>query len=152
MACDQNKLIGNSGKLPWNIPEDWEYFLKTTHGGVLIMGRRCYLDFEEYAKHRHVIGLSRNPNYHFPHADKASSLIESLKIAKKTRKIIWICGGKSIYQEALPLADRLYLTEINAEFTGDVYLPAWEMHFKKELSNRFLKTNTYELSFRILTK
>ena len=65
VACDKNNLIGRNGKLPWNIKEDWEYFLKETHDGVLIMGRKCYLEFEEQAKKRKVIALSRNPNMKF---------------------------------------------------------------------------------------
>ena len=58
VACDRNRLIGSKGRLPWQIEEDWEHFLQTTHGGTLIMGRRCYEDFTEYAKLRTVVVLS----------------------------------------------------------------------------------------------
>ena len=72
VACDRNNLIGKNGKLPWNINEDWEYFLDKTKDGALIMGRHCYLDFEQQAKTRTVIALSRNPEYNFPNAIKAA--------------------------------------------------------------------------------
>ena len=152
VACDRNNLIGHNGKLPWIIPEDWKYFLNTTKDGVLIMGRKCYFDFEEYAREREVIGLSQNPDFDFPYARKAHSLEESLSIAKKIGKEIWICGGQRIYEEALPLADRLYLTEINAEFKGDVYLPDWTKHFTKEISKRVLNTDRFKLTFRVFGK
>jgi dihydrofolate reductase len=154
VACDRNNLIGKNGKLPWDIREDWDYFLKTTYNGILIMGRHCYNEFEEHAKKREVIALSRNPDQHFPYAHKASSLAESLQIAKNLgdNRTIWICGGNNIYKEALPLADRLYLTEIDAEYSGDIYLPTWDKHFTKEISSQTLQTSTTELTFRILSK
>lgn len=151
-ACDRNSLIGRNGKLPWNIKEDWEYFLKETHDGVLVMGRYCYLEFEEHAKKRKVIALSRNPNIEFAHAQKAKSLNESLSLANKLNRIVWICGGRAIYKEALPLADRLYLTEIDAEFCGDVYLPPWQNYFKKEISRKSIKTTSFDLTFRVFSK
>ena len=153
VACDQNKLIGKNGKLPWDIREDWDYFLKTTKNGILIMGRHCYDEFEDHAKNREIIALSRNADHIFPHANKASNLAESLKKAGKfSGKTIWICGGRRIYEEALPLADRLYLTEINAEYSGDIYFPQWEQYFTKEISRKSLQTDAAELTFRIFSK
>lgn len=152
VACDRNNLIGKNGKLPWEIREDWDYFLETTRDGVLIMGRLCYYEFEKYAKERSVIALSRNPEITFRYARKANSLAESLSIAKKLNQTVWICGGQAIYEEALPLADYLYLTEINAEFSGDVYLPPWEKHFNREISQKTVLTESFELTFRILSK
>jgi dihydrofolate reductase len=153
VACDQNKLIGKNGKLPWDIKEDWDYFLKTTQKGILIMGRHCYDEFEDHAKNRDVIALSRNSDHTFPYAHKASNLAESLKMAGDfSGKTIWICGGRGIYEEALPLADRMYLTEINAEYSGNIYFPAWEKHFRKEVFSESLQTDSVELTFRILSK
>jgi dihydrofolate reductase len=152
VACDRNNLIGKKGKLPWEIREDWDYFLETTRDGVLIMGRLCYYEFEKHAKECSVIALSRDPDITFPYARKANSLAKSLSIAKKLNKTAWICGGQAIYEEALPLADYLYLTEINAEFTGDVYLPPWEKYFIREISRKTVFAESFELTFRILSK
>jgi len=152
VACDRNNLIGKNGKLPWNINEDWEYFLDKTKDGALIMGRHCYLDFEEQAKTRTVIALSRDPEYNFPNAIKAGSLKEALEKANLMGKTAWICGGKEIYAEALPLADRIYLTEIDKEYAGDVYLPKWESYFPNQLSSKTVYTNSANLTFRVLSK
>ncbi len=152
VACDRNNLIGKNGKLPWEIREDWDYFLETTRKGILIMGRLCYCEFEKHAKERSVIALSRNPSITFPHARKAGSLGEALSIAKQLNQTAWICGGQAIYEEALPLANYLYLTEINAEFSGDVHLPPWEEYFSREISQKLVFTDTFELTFRILGK
>lgn len=152
VACDRNNLIGRNGTLPWEIIEDWEYFLKQTKDGVLIMGRKCYLDFENHAKMYKVIALSRNPKQNFPFAYKASSLNEALIKAKELKKVVWICGGHSIYQETLPIADRLYLTEIDNEFIGNVYMPDWTPYFTKEISRSIINTKSQRLTFRILSK
>ena len=152
VACDKNNLIGKNGTLPWKIKEDWDYFLEKINDGVLIMGRKCYLDFQEQAKSRTVIALSRNPDVNFKYADKAGSLSEALKMAKSYQKEIWICGGCSIYEEAFPIADRLYLTEIDAEYEGDVFLPEWKSFFQNEITHKTINTRSNKLTFRVLTK
>ena len=101
---------------------------------------------------RKVIALSRNPNMKFAHAEKAKSLSEALSLANKLNRTVWICGGRAIYKEALPLADHLYLTEIDAEFCGDVYLPPWQNYFKKEVTRKSLETPSCKLTFRVLSK
>ena len=152
VACDRNNLIGKNGRLPWKIKEDWEYFLDQTSNGALIMGRHCYLDFEQSAKDRTVIALSRNPEYKFKNAIKANSLIDALEKAREMGKTAWICGGKEIYKEAMPIAQKLYITEIDHEYKGDVYLPDWKPFFKNEISKKIVKTDSVRLTFRILSK
>ena len=151
-ACAHKRVIGNQGKLPWSIREDWEYFLETTRDGILIMGRRCYEEFESFASEREVIALSRNPDRSFELAQKSQSLSSAIETCKKKAKTAWVCGGYEIYKEALPLADKLYLTLINAPFPGDVFFPPWENLFTRELSKRQLNTKEHELTFLILEK
>ena len=86
------------------------------------------------------------------YADKAGSLSEALKMAKSYQKKIWICGGCSIYEEAFPIADRLYLTEIDAEYDGDVFLPEWKSFFQNEITHKTINTMKNKLTFRVLTK
>lgn len=152
VACDRNRLIGSKGRLPWQIEEDWEHFLQTTHGGTLIMGRRCYEDFTEYAKLRTVVVLSRKPEASFEHAESAGSLEEGIRKASKTAKDIWICGGAAIYEEAMSCAEELYLTEIDAEFSGDVYFPDWQSSFTRIIDQRVVWSGSYKLTFSILKK
>ena len=85
-ACAHNRVMGAGGSLPWKIKADWDYFLDTTKDGVLIMGRRCYEDFTEYARTRQVVALSRDPEIVFPHACKASNLPDGIKLAQTMDK------------------------------------------------------------------
>ena len=80
VACDQNKLIGKNGKLPWKIEKDWNYFLNTTENGVLIMGRICYEDFKFYAKSRDVIVLSNSYHGEFENAKRCGSCLRQSKL------------------------------------------------------------------------
>ena len=65
---------------------------------------------------------------------------------------IWICGGQAIYEEAMPLADRLYLTLIDAEYEGDVFFPAWEDQFPNELSRHEIVVNGMPVAFHLLAR
>ena len=151
-ACGHDRVIGNKGKLPWTIEEDWKYFLDTTKDGILVMGRRCYDEFERFASNREVIALSRNPDQAFARAKKSNSLSDAIESCREAGKTAWICGGRKIYEEAMPLADRLYLTLIDAPFEGDVFFPPWEETFRHELSSKQIQTEEYDLTFRILGK
>ncbi|MEC7394415.1 MAG: dihydrofolate reductase [Verrucomicrobiota bacterium] len=152
VACGTNRVIGREGRLPWKIQADWDYFLDTTQNGILIMGRKCFEDFLPYAKSREVMALSRDPTVDFPHAKKASSLKQALEITRNSGKTTWICGGEKIYQEAMPLADHLYLTAIDAAFDGDVHFPPWEKFFTRELSRKSVICGSRKLEFLILGK
>ena len=151
VACSRNRVIGKDGKLPWRIREDWEYFLEQTKQGTLIMGRRCYNEMGKHLLDREVIALSRNPEQSFQHARKAGSLPDALEMAAGGGEV-WICGGQAIYEEAMPLAERLYLTFIDAEYEGDVFFPAWEDQFPHELSHREISTGTGRLTFFALAR
>jgi dihydrofolate reductase len=65
---------------------------------------------------------------------------------------VWICGGRIVYEEAMPLADRLYLTLIDSEFEGDVFFPEWEHLFTRELSRRESESSGYHLTYLTLAK
>lgn len=152
VACDRNKLIGHKGKLPWKIEKDWNYFLNKTKDGILIMGRVCFEDFESYAASREVIVLSKAHSGSFKNAHRCYSLIEALRLARKSKKEIWICGGKKVYQEAMPIADRLYITLIDSNFEGDVFFPDWQETFPREISCIESQENKIKLKFLILSK
>ena len=152
VACGNNRVIGRDGRLPWDIEADWKYFLETTKNGILIMGRKCFEDFQPFAQSREVLVLSRNPTIEFPFANKAGSLSEALEVTRKYGKTAWVCGGEKIYEEAMPLADHLYLTAIDADFEGDVYFPPWQTFFTLELSRRSAVCGAHNLDFLILGK
>lgn len=151
-ACARDRVMGAGGTLPWKIKKDWDYFLETTRDGALVMGRKCYEDFTGYAGTRPLVVLSRDPQTTFRHAQKASSLRDGLNVAEKMAGNIWICGGAEIYQEAMPIARELYLTQIDAHYEGDVRFPPWEPYFTREISRQETIADGHKISFLILGK
>ncbi len=126
LAVARNGAIGLKGKLPWKLPEEWKYFLEKTRGGILIHGRHCQDNHGQPLPEREVIVLSRNPDYVPPAGAKvAHALTVALQMAQASAHAgpIWIGGGLEIYREALAYADRIYLTEIDADYAGDTFLP-----------------------------
>ncbi len=126
LAVAHRGAMGLRGKLPWKLPEEWKYFLEKTRGGILVQGRHCQDNHGKPLPEREVIVLSRNPNYTPPPGAKlAHSLPEALKLAQESTHPgpIWIGGGLEIYREALPLADRVYVTVIDADFEADTFMP-----------------------------
>jgi len=130
LAAAQNGTIGNLGRLPWRIPEDWQYFLKMTRGGILVHGRKCQVHHGKPLPDREIIVLTRNHNYKppGPNIKLASSLHAALSLAQALPHPgpIWIGGGAEIYRASIPLVERVYLTEIHADFPGDVFMP-WDI-------------------------
>ena len=151
-ACARNRVMGAGGTLPWKIEEDWNYFMQTTKDGVLLMGRKCYEDFTDYAPTRKLVVLSRNQEKIFDHALKASTLQEAIQLGWTMGKNLWICGGEEIYREAMPLAEELYLTLIDEDFEGDVHFPHWQKYFTEEISRREIICDGKKLTFLILGK
>jgi dihydrofolate reductase len=156
-AVARNGVIGRDGRLPWNLPEDWQYFLDRTRGGILVHGRKSQEHHGAPLAGCAVIVLSRDPAYCLPGAHVARTLAEGLTLAQALLHPgpIWIGGGAAIYREALPLADRVYLTEIHADFAGDTFLP-WSL-FAEAGFTHVLETHPSRLSpvpcvFKVLAR
>jgi dihydrofolate reductase len=99
-----------------------------------------------------VVVLSRDPSQEFPYAQRAGNLQDGLDLASSLAPDTWICGGEGIYREAMPLAEELYLTQIDAKYEGDVFFPEWENFFKREISTKEVHTDGLKLTFRVLGK
>ncbi len=123
-AFDQNKCIGKNGRIPWHIPGEQLHFRKLTLGSAVIMGRRSYEEIGHPLPQRLCIILTRQPDYCAPGCLIAHSLSEAIALCEGLD--IFIAGGAEIYAQALPLADRLYLTEIEAVFDGDTFFPNFD--------------------------
>ena len=153
VACSRNRVIGRNGRLPWEIPEDWEYFLEQTRGGTLVFGRNCYEEMmERTQKGRESVVLSRNPAFIPRFGHRAGSVAQALDIARDLGREIWICGGESIYRETMGLADRLLLTLVDAEIQGDTFFPPWEKHFRNEISRREGSDPNFRYRFLVLER
>lgn len=124
-ALDPNRVIGKDGKLPWHISEDLKNFKRLTSGATVIMGRRTFESIGRPLPNRNNIVISTTMQ---PQAgiDVCRSLPEAIEKAKSYNKDIFIIGGSRAYREALPIADRMYLSFVKKEYDGDAYFPEFD--------------------------
>jgi len=118
-----NGVVGYDNELPWRIPEDLARFRELTTGGTVVMGRRTWESlpprFRPLPGRRNVV-VTRDPSYDAPGADVVGSLDAALAMADD----IWVGGGAEIYAAAMPLADRLFITDVDGDYPGDTFAPA----------------------------
>ena len=124
-AIDKNNALGFKNRLLFYLPDDLKHFKALTTGHTVVMGRKTYDSLPKGAlPNRRNIVLSRSNKLVLPGVEVFSSLEEALKHCAEDEQV-FIIGGASIYKQAMPLADRLYMTEIDAEAAeADVYFPA----------------------------
>jgi len=128
-AVAANGVIGSDNALPWRLPEDLKRFKALTLGHPVIMGRKTFESIGRPLPGRRNIVVSRNAAFAAAGCETAASLeaaIAAIAACAGTADEIFVIGGAQIYAEALPLARRLYLTEIRAEFPGDAHFPAFD--------------------------
>lgn len=151
-AVADNGVIGIKGKLPWKLPADLQYFKKVTMGHPIIMGRKTYESIGRPLPGRRNIVLSRIKHFSIPGCEVVSTLEAALKKFGETEEV-FVIGGESIYKEALPFADQLYLTQVHAQVEGDTYFPHYEKSAWKEISKEYHEANNdneYPYTFVIL--
>ena len=134
VAVARNGVIGHQGRLPWHVPEDLAWFMRQTEGGVMVEGPACYAELGRALPARGTVVISRDPQKVFPGASVASSLSEALQVAEGLNwgGPTWVAGGEWIYAEGLAACSKLYITRIEADFTGDRYFPSdWQQTFTR---------------------
>jgi dihydrofolate reductase len=129
-VAEKNRLIGDGTRLPWHIPEDLQRFKRLTLGHPLLMGRKTFesilVQFGKPLPDRRHIVLTRNPGrIQHPTAECFSSVDQALE-ALKYETIVHIAGGATVYEAFLERADRLELTIVEGDYTGDTYFPPWK--------------------------
>ena len=126
-AVGKNGVIGKGNELPWNIPEDMQFFRDSTREQVVIMGRKTYFSLKKALPKRENSVISRDVKFQLPDARVFHSLEASISYYRSrsefSGKDIFIIGGAEIYALSLPLLDEIWLTEIDAEFEGEVRFP-----------------------------
>ena len=123
VAMDKDRVIGVENKLPWHLPADLKRFKELTLGHHMIMGRKTFDSIGRPLPGRTSVIVSRQANYKVEGCKVASSLEAALELSRGDTEI-FIIGGGDLFAQALPLADRLYLTEIDLRVgRGDVYFP-----------------------------
>lgn len=138
-AVAKNGVIGKDNALPWHLPEDLKHFKALTTGHAVIMGRKTWESLPERFRPlpgRLNIVVTRNADYAAPGATVVHSLEEAQKVsAGGTASIsIFVIGGAELYVHALPLAQRLELTEIDVEVEGDANFPAFDRSEWREVA------------------
>lgn len=121
-ALARNRVIGAGDKMPWWIPEEYQQFLNFIKDQTVIMGRKTFEIFSKDLPSKRTFVVSRNNN-NFAKAVVVRSLGEALRRAEPFPGDIYIAGGATIYAQALPVADKMYLSWIKGEFNGDVFFP-----------------------------
>ena len=120
-AVARNRVIGRDGGLPWHIPADLKHFKQLTTGHTVVMGRRTYDSIGKPLPNRRNIVVSRSMGAPPPGVEIARSLDAALALASGDE--CFIIGGAQLYEEALPRAQWLHLTRVEAEVEGDVRFP-----------------------------
>ena len=121
-AMSRNRVIGYQGAIPWHLPEDLHRFRALTLGQTLIMGRRTFESIGKPLPGRTTIVLTRQSGYPAAGCLTADSLDRALGLALPAAEV-FVCGGGEVYRQALPRADRIYLTEIDCTVCGDSFFP-----------------------------
>ncbi len=123
VAAAENGVIGRDGRIPWHLPGDLPRFKQLTMGHPIIMGRKTYESIGQPLPGRYNIIVTRDGRYRARGAVVAHSIEEALQKARQADggDEVFVIGGSQIYEAAMPLADRLYLTKVRAEVAGDAY-------------------------------
>lgn len=141
VAVSENGVIGRGGAIPWRISEDQRFFKSASLGKPVIMGRKTFESLGKPLPGRANIVVTRDAEYAVPGVEVAEDFDTALVLAKQIAEAdgaeeIMVAGGTRIYAEALPVASRVYLTEVHGEVAGDTYFPPWDKDQWHEVSRR----------------
>jgi len=123
-AVARNGVIGHRGGMPWHLPGELAQFKATTLGHTLVMGRATFDSIGRALPGRRTIVITRNPTWQHPGVETAHSFADALSLAGSADEV-FAAGGAQIYELALPFAQRLVITEVDAEPEGDTWFPSW---------------------------
>lgn len=150
LATSENRVIGRDGDLPWHLPADLKRFKRLTVGHSIVMGRKTFESIGRPLPRRRSIVLSRDPTYRAEGAEVAASLERALELTAGEDEV-FVIGGAGVFEDALPLADRLYLTLVHADVEGDVALEdfdrdAWTLisEDRREADDRHAHAFTFQ--------
>jgi dihydrofolate reductase len=155
-AVDEQLGIGINNRLPWHLSADLARFKKVTMGHHIVMGRKTYQSIGKPLPGRTSIVVTRNPEFHAPGCLTAGSVASALELARAAGETeVFVIGGYHVFVEALPLADRFYLTQVHAQVQADTYFPEFNMNeWEEAYVERFPQDdrNEYPATFRILNR
>ncbi len=132
-ALAKNRVIGIDNRLPWRLPEDLAHFKALTLGHPVLMGRKTFESLGRPLPGRTNVVITRNPDYRPEGCMLAASIAEAIVRCADSDELFFI-GGAELYAQAIDLADRLYLTEVDAEVAGDAWFPEYDRGAFREIS------------------
>ena len=151
-AVAENRAIGLKNQLLWDIPEDMQHFRAITRGHPVIMGQKTFESIGQPLPNRVNIVLTQDRNYQPEGCIPVYSIEQAIAEAKKhDDKEIFFIGGGMVYKQALPLADKLYLTVVKGNFEADTYFPDYS-EFTKVVSRRESHDHNFHYTFMELVR
>lgn len=153
VAIADNGVIGGGNELLWHIPDDLKRFKRVTSGHSVIMGRKTFESIGKPLPNRRNIVVTRNLEFFVVGVEVASSLATALEMTKNEAEA-FVIGGGEIYRQALPMASKLYITRVHAEYKGDTYFPEidpkkWQLVYSEKGNPTISPNYTFEEYIRI---
>lgn len=157
VAVSKNNVIGIDGHLPWNLPTEYKYFLDNIKDGIIIEGSKAYSQRGAPLENTfRTIVLSKDRSKIFNGAVKMDNLKDAIKygLSLNKNKNIWILGGENIYKESIGLVDKLYITTIFKDFSGDrFFVDNWREYFNNNIyKSKIYTENDIDFIFEIYQK
>ena len=152
-AMADNRIIGKDNQMPWYLPADFAWFKRCTMGKPVVMGRKTYESIGRPLPGRLNIVISRDETLEIKGVTTVTSLEQAIEVAGDVKEIM-IIGGGTIYAACLPMANKLYVTHIEAAIDGDTQFPDWGDEFKETYSEMYQadEKNAYNMRFTVLEK
>ncbi|HHF0485243.1 type 3 dihydrofolate reductase [Vibrio diabolicus] len=152
-AMADNRIIGKDNQMPWHLPADFAWFKRCTMGKPVVMGRKTYESIGRPLPGRLNIVISRDETLKVEGVTTVTSIEQALGVAGDVEEVM-IIGGGAIYAACLPMANKLYVTHIEAAIDGDTQFPDWGDEFKETYSETYQadEKNAYNMRFTVLEK
>lgn len=124
-AMATNRVIGSGDGMPWDVPEEYEHFLRCIEGETVIIGRRSYEIFGASLTSAFNVVVSRTAA-ELPRATVVASVDDAVHVAESFGRTVFSAGGASIYSQTMPFVDAMYLSFIKGAYSGDAYFPEYD--------------------------
>ncbi len=144
-----NRVIGRNNSLPWHLPADLQHFKRVTMGKPIVMGRKTWESLPGLLPNRRHIVVTRQSDYQTQGAETAPDLQQAIELAGDVDEVM-IVGGAMLYKLALPIADQLYITLVDADIEGDASFPEFDLSLWQEVSRDHFppdEKNRYGMEF-----
>ncbi len=136
-AVDQKGGIGRDNRLPWHLSDDLKHFRRLTLGHHVLMGRKTYQSSQGKMPGRKPIVLTRSADFRVPDAQVVPSLEAGIQFAQTAGETeLFIIGGAQVFAQALPIAGRIYYTEVHADANADTFFPEFDRAQWQEISRQ----------------